>query len=374
MILLLLASVWSWAVIIDKSFRLMRLVRKANGFERLFWSGAPLDDLYRQLAKRADHPMALMFATAMEEWRESPKTVDVTFNRGLVGRIGQVMDLTRDREVESLESNLSWLGTIASTAPFVGLLGHGLGHHEQLPGDRGHQELDPGRGGPRHRRGAVRDRARPDRGDPGADRLQQAVGLDRQLRQPARRASPRSSRSCCRASSIRRRWPERMAAAIQAGKGGGARRSRRRKRATMVAINMTPLVDVMLVLLIVFMITAPLLTAGVTVDLPEADSAPLPGQDEPLSVSIDAAGAVFIQDTPVDAGPAGAAAAGDHRAQPGCAHLRARRPGHRLRHGDGRGQRHQPGRVRQGGAAHRARAGRGGAMTAPVLPAPGGHD
>jgi biopolymer transport protein TolQ len=120
---LLLASVWSWAVIIDKSFRLMRLVRKANGFERQFWSGAPLDDLYRQLAKRPDHPMALMFATAMEEWRESPRTTDVAFNRGLVGRIAQVMDLTRDREVESLETNLSWLGTIASTAPFVGLLG-----------------------------------------------------------------------------------------------------------------------------------------------------------------------------------------------------------------------------------------------------------
>jgi biopolymer transport protein TolR len=67
----------------------------------------------------------------------------------------------------------------------------------------------------------------------------------------------------------------------------------------MVEINMTPLVDVMLVLLIVFMIAAPLLTAGVTVDLPEADSAALPGQDEPLSVSIDATGAVFIQDSPV---------------------------------------------------------------------------
>ena len=90
-----------------------------------------------------------------------------------------------------------------------------------------------------------------------------------------------------------------MAAAIQAGKGRRAGRSRRRKRTTMVEINMTPLVDVMLVLLIVFMIAAPLLTAGVTVDLPEADSAPLPGQDEPLSVSIDAAGAVFIQDTAV---------------------------------------------------------------------------
>ena len=77
-----------------------------------------------------------------------------------------------------------------------------------------------------------------------------------------------------------------MAAAVPTARGGG-RRGRRRQRTTMVAINMTPLVDVMLVLLIVFMIAAPLLTAGVSVDLPEADSAPLPGQDEPLSVTID---------------------------------------------------------------------------------------
>ena len=64
MSLLLVASLWCWAVILDKGFRLVRLKRKANAFERAFWSGAPLDELYRKLAKRADHPMALMFATA----------------------------------------------------------------------------------------------------------------------------------------------------------------------------------------------------------------------------------------------------------------------------------------------------------------------
>ena len=89
-----------------------------------------------------------------------------------------------------------------------------------------------------------------------------------------------------------------MGAKVQAAGGEGGR-GRRRRRGTMVEINMTPLVDVMLVLLIVFMIAAPLLTAGVTVDLPEADSSALPGQDEPLAVSIDATGAVFIQDTAV---------------------------------------------------------------------------
>ena len=67
--------------------------------------------------------MALMFATAMEEWREAPRTVDAAFNRGLVGRIAQVMTLTMDREVENLERNLSWLATIAAAGPLLGLLG-----------------------------------------------------------------------------------------------------------------------------------------------------------------------------------------------------------------------------------------------------------
>jgi biopolymer transport protein TolR len=82
--------------------------------------------------------------------------------------------------------------------------------------------------------------------------------------------------------------------------------TRRRRRHLMGEINVTPFVDVMLVLLIVFMITAPLLTAGVTVDLPETTSAPLPGQDEPLSVSVNRAGEVFLQDSAIsldDLGP-----------------------------------------------------------------------
>jgi biopolymer transport protein TolR len=68
----------------------------------------------------------------------------------------------------------------------------------------------------------------------------------------------------------------------------------------MAEINVTPFVDVMLVLLIVFMVTAPLLTVGVTVDLPETASSPLPGQDEPLTVSVARDGAVFLQDSAID--------------------------------------------------------------------------
>lgn len=74
---------------------------------------------------------------------------------------------------------------------------------------------------------------------------------------------------------------------------------RRRRRRQMGEINVTPFVDVMLVLLIVFMITAPMLTMGVAVDLPRADSSPMPGQDEPLAVSIDAGGAIYLQETEI---------------------------------------------------------------------------
>jgi biopolymer transport protein TolR len=79
-----------------------------------------------------------------------------------------------------------------------------------------------------------------------------------------------------------------------------ARRGARRRRRPMAEINVTPFVDVMLVLLIVFMVTAPLLTVGVTVDLPETASSPLPGQDEPLTVSVARDGTVFLQDSQID--------------------------------------------------------------------------
>ncbi len=87
-----------------------------------------------------------------------------------------------------------------------------------------------------------------------------------------------------------------MAAGLAGGRQG--RRGRRRRR-PLADINVTPLVDVMLVLLIVFMVTAPLLTTGVAVDLPQARTAPLPGQDEPLTVSIKGDGSIFLQDSAI---------------------------------------------------------------------------
>jgi biopolymer transport protein TolR len=84
-----------------------------------------------------------------------------------------------------------------------------------------------------------------------------------------------------------------MGAAIGGKKGG------RQRHRPMADINVTPMVDVMLVLLVIFMVTAPLLTAGVQVDLPKSEAAPIKGDDQPLSVTVDANGDVWIQETEV---------------------------------------------------------------------------
>ncbi|MBF0354381.1 MAG: protein TolR [Alphaproteobacteria bacterium] len=89
-----------------------------------------------------------------------------------------------------------------------------------------------------------------------------------------------------------------MGASIQGG-GGGRRFGRQRHRA-MSDINVTPMVDVMLVLLVIFMVTAPLLTVGVQVDLPKTSAGPLTGDDEPLTVSIRADNDVYLQETKID--------------------------------------------------------------------------
>ena len=84
--------------------------------------------------------------------------------------------------------------------------------------------------------------------------------------------------------------------------GNGAKRGHGRGRAAyipMSEINVTPLVDVMLVLLVVFMITAPLLTVGVPVDLPKTKASQMVGQDEPLVVSVNAKGEVWLQETKI---------------------------------------------------------------------------
>jgi len=126
MAMLVLASFWCWAIIFEKWIRFRRLRNLADEFEDAFWSGGSLEDLYDRIGDRPSHPMELLFASAMREWRRSTArglSTDDSLRAGLRDRIAQVMHITLTREVERLERYLSFLATVGSTAPFIGLFG-----------------------------------------------------------------------------------------------------------------------------------------------------------------------------------------------------------------------------------------------------------
>ena len=83
------------------------------------------------------------------------------------------------------------------------------------------------------------------------------------------------------------------------GGGGGGRRRRRKRNAVMSEINVTPLVDVMLVLLIIMMVAAPMMTSGVPIDLPRTAASEMPSQTRPITVAVTPEGTLFIDETPV---------------------------------------------------------------------------
>ncbi|MEM6648654.1 MAG: protein TolQ [Pseudomonadota bacterium] len=125
---LALASIWSWAIIIDKSLTFSSLKGKARKFEDQFWSGKPLDDLYKRVKDKPDHPMARVFATAMEEFsrgqgQSQGQKADNRFSPNVQERVDKVMGVTVARELEKAQSQLSVLATVGSAAPFVGLFG-----------------------------------------------------------------------------------------------------------------------------------------------------------------------------------------------------------------------------------------------------------
>lgn len=122
MIGLLCASIWCWAIIINKILLFARARRAMAQFENIFWSGTSLDELYATLSARPTTGMATLFVAAMREWRRSMQGAAASF-MGLQARIEKVLDVSIAREVEKLESNLLVLATVASAGPFIGLFG-----------------------------------------------------------------------------------------------------------------------------------------------------------------------------------------------------------------------------------------------------------
>jgi biopolymer transport protein TolQ len=120
---LLAASVWCWAIIIDKTLLFARMRRSMDRFEENFWSGNSLEELYNKLSERPQTGMATLFVAAMREWKRSFQSGASASFMGLQARIEKVLDVSIAREVEKLESNLLVLATVASAGPFVGLFG-----------------------------------------------------------------------------------------------------------------------------------------------------------------------------------------------------------------------------------------------------------
>ena len=126
MIGLLLSSVWSWAIIMDKWFLFARTRMQLNRFEKVFWSGQSLEELYRSLADREPTGMGALFVAAMREWKRSFER-GANSQIGLQMRIDKVLDVALSKETERLERRLMYLATIGSAAPFVGLFGTVIG-------------------------------------------------------------------------------------------------------------------------------------------------------------------------------------------------------------------------------------------------------
>ncbi|ABF65100.1 protein TolQ [Ruegeria sp. TM1040] len=122
MIMLIVASIWSWSIIIQKVITYRTARREAQVFERAFWSGNPLDELFEEIGAEPSGRSERIFAAGMIEWRRSHRT-DGALIPGAQARIDRSMDVAISKESEGLQSGLQVLATIGSTTPFIGLFG-----------------------------------------------------------------------------------------------------------------------------------------------------------------------------------------------------------------------------------------------------------
>jgi biopolymer transport protein TolQ len=122
MIMLIVMSFWSWAIIIQKHIQYRKARGEATVFDRAFWSGEPLDELFEKIGPDPQGQSEKIFAAGMLEWRRSHKQ-DGGLIAGAQARIDRAMNVAIARESESLNNGLSFLATTGSTAPFIGLFG-----------------------------------------------------------------------------------------------------------------------------------------------------------------------------------------------------------------------------------------------------------
>ncbi|MGB1077808.1 MAG: protein TolQ, partial [Bdellovibrionales bacterium] len=124
--MLIFASVWSWTIILAKKMTLTRLNRRAQRFEDAFWSGEPLDKLYDRVKKSSADPLLNTFVAGMDEWKAATSSglpSSENLQAGLQHRVERAMSLSIGREMTAMERGMTFLASVGSTAPFIGLFG-----------------------------------------------------------------------------------------------------------------------------------------------------------------------------------------------------------------------------------------------------------
>ena len=131
MLILLLASIWCWTIIVEKIFLSRKEIKLANTFENQFWSGISLDDIYDEISNEenlSSHgAISRVFSSAMQEWRRANTSglvsKGINFKASLAQRIDRGMSVAITREIDRLERGMTFLASIGSVAPFIGLFG-----------------------------------------------------------------------------------------------------------------------------------------------------------------------------------------------------------------------------------------------------------
>ena len=125
LLLLLAASIWTWMIIFNKWLAMSRLHKREQAFERVFWSGRSLDELYSQFSSHNNHPFTAVFLAGFREWHRAFEKGGIRQSQlaGIKDRVAKAMNITISRELDVIQSQLGFLASVASTAPFVGLFG-----------------------------------------------------------------------------------------------------------------------------------------------------------------------------------------------------------------------------------------------------------
>ncbi|MGI9461774.1 MAG: protein TolQ [Alphaproteobacteria bacterium] len=114
LVFLLILSIISWGVILEKYFLLKRIDQRANRFDEIFWSGITMEELFQRIGPAPKDPLSVMFSSAMNELLQASSSV---------AKIERILRAALNREASRLEKNLGILATTSSVAPFIGLFG-----------------------------------------------------------------------------------------------------------------------------------------------------------------------------------------------------------------------------------------------------------